>query len=79
MGGYTQYTLYPVWSMYRSTRGRFRDVDVSSSNPIPVSITSGAVEGGVSEVDLLRELITVVKFQTEQQIKTNNLLKLLLS
>ena len=55
------------------------DVDVSSSNPIPVSITSGAIEDGVSDIDLLRQLIVLTKYQTEQQIKTNNLLKLLLS
>jgi hypothetical protein len=54
------------------------DVDVSASNPIPVSITSGAVEGA-SEVDLLKELIILTKYQIEQQTQTNKLLKLLLS
>ena len=54
------------------------DVDVSNSNPIPVNVLN-AVEGEESEKDLLRQLIVLMRFNTEQQIKTNNLLKLILS
>lgn len=83
------------------------DIDVSGSNPVPVSVDSlplpsgasteakqddqitvlnsilsslgGAVEGEESEKDLLRQLVVIMKFQTEEQIRTNNLLKLILS
>jgi hypothetical protein len=54
------------------------DVDVSNANPIPVNVLNGA-EGEVTDVELLRQLIVLTKFQTEQQIETNNLLKLILS
>lgn len=37
------------------------------------------VEGDPSAKDLLKQLIIIAKFQAEQQIKTNELLKLILS
>lgn len=55
-----------------------QDDQITVLNSI-LSSLGGTVEGEVSEKDLLRQLIVLTKFQTEQQIKTNNLLKLILS
>lgn len=55
-----------------------QDDQITVLNSI-LSSLGGAVEGEESEKDLLRQLIIIMKFQTEEQIKTNNLLKLILS
>jgi hypothetical protein len=55
-----------------------QDDQITVLNSI-LSSLGGAVEGEESEKDLLRQLIVIMKFQTEEQIRTNNLLKLILS
>jgi hypothetical protein len=55
-----------------------QDDQITALNNI-LGALGGAVEGEESEKDLLRQLIVLMKFNTEQQIKTNNLLKLILS
>lgn len=55
-----------------------QDDQITALNNI-LGALGGAVEGEESEKDLLRQLIVLMRFNTEQQIKTNNLLKLILS
>jgi hypothetical protein len=55
-----------------------QDDQIAVLNSI-LSSLGGTVEGEESEKDLLRQLIIIMKFQTEEQIRTNNLLKLILS
>ncbi len=55
-----------------------QDDQITVLNSI-LSSLGGTVEGEESEKDLLRQLIIIMKFQTEEQIRTNNLLKIILS